>query len=115
MKKFIYVAIMTFVMIGMSACSKDTDLTGTKWVCQQTFSEQGFTITMTATLSFTSETEGNIKVVSMGESDTKNFTYTYDGDGNGTMTAEGETISFTIEDDQLTVTEDGVSMVFTKQ
>lgn len=122
MKKFLYVALMTFVMIGMSACSKDKDLTGTKWVATitETDPEIGIPLTMTMTLSFTSETEGTLTMSAMGFTETENFTYTYDGDGKGTMTGKDEngaasTIDFTIDDDKLTITEEGETIVFTKQ
>ena len=143
MKKFLYVAIMTFVMIGMSACSKDKDLTGTKWVGQISETEEGITITADVTVEFTTETAGKMSVdlvmtdelrqmfaalgmsdaeiaEMLGMDDTVDFTYTYDGKGAGTMTAKDEdgeesTLNFTIEDDKLTFTEEGHTVVLTKQ
>lgn len=143
MKKFLYVAIMTFVMIGMSACSKDKDLTGTKWVGQISETEQGVTIKADVTVEFTTETAGKMSVAlvmtdelrqmfaalgmtdaeiaeMLGMDDTVDFTYTYDGKGAGTMTAKDEdghesTLNFTIEDDKLTFTEEGHTVVLTKQ
>lgn len=143
MKKFLYVAIMTFVMIGMSACSKDKDLTGTKWVGQISETEEGITITADVTVEFTTETAGKMSVAlvmtdelrqmfaalglsdaeiaeMLGMDDTVDFTYTYDGKGAGTMTAKDEdghesTLNFTIEDDKLTFTEEGHTVVLTKQ
>lgn len=143
MKKFLYVAIMTFVMIGMSACSKDKDLTGTKWVGQISETEEGITITADVTVEFTTETAGKMSVdlvmtgelrqmfaalgmsdaeiaEMLGMDDTVDFTYTYDGKGAGTMTAKDEdgeesTLNFTIEDDKMTFTEEGHTVVLTKQ
>lgn len=56
----------------------------------------------------------------LGMDDTVDFTYTYDGKGAGTMTAKDEdghesTLNFTIEDDKMTFTEDGQTVVLTKQ
>lgn len=143
MKKFLYVAIMTFVMIGMSACSKDKDLTGTKWVGQISETEQGVTIKADVTVEFTTETAGKMSVAlvmtdelrqmfaalgmsdaeiaeMLGMNDAVDFTYTYDGKGAGTMTAKDEdghesTVNFTIEDDKMTFSEDGHTVVLTKQ
>ena len=144
MKKFLYVALMTFVMIGMSACSKDKDLTGTKWVGQFSETDSGITMTADVTIEFTTETAGKMSVVFVmtdelraffaalgmtdeeiaemmsAENSTVDFTYTYDGEGKGTMTStdeDGETssIDFTVDDDKLTITEDGHSIVLTKQ
>ena len=143
MKKFLYVAIMTFVMIGMSACSKDKDLTGTKWVGQISETEQGVTIKADVTVEFTTETAGKMSVAlvmtdelrqmfaalgmsdaeiaeMLGMDDAVDFTYTYDGKGAGTMTAKDEdghesTVNFTIEDDKMTFSEDGYTVVLTKQ
>lgn len=144
MKRFLYVALMTFVMIGMSACSKDKDLTGTKWVGQFSETDSGITMTADVTIEFTTETAGKMSVVFVmtdelraffaalgmtdeeiaemmsAENSTVDFTYTYDGEGKGTMTStdeDGETssIDFTVDDDKLTITEDGHSIVLTKQ
>ena len=143
MKKFLYVALMTFVMIGMSACSKDKDLTGTKWVGQISETEDGITITADVTVEFTTETAGKMSLdlvmtdelrqmfAALGMTDAEiaemigmdgsvDFTYTYDGKGAGTMTAKDEdghesTINFTIDDDKLTFTEEGQTVVLTKQ
>jgi len=113
--------MMTFVLIGMSACSKDKDLTGTTWTASVTQTEEGVTFTTNFTLKFTTETEGSLTFSAMGFTETQNFTYTYD-DGKGTMTnkpTEDEpdmyTINFTVEDDELTVTDDDVTIVFKKQ
>jgi hypothetical protein len=121
MKKILSVLMMTFVLIGMSACSKDKDLTGTTWTASVTQTEEGVTFTTNFTLKFTTETEGSLTFSAMGFTETQNFTYTYD-DGKGTMTnkpTEDEpdmyTINFTVEDDELTVTDDDVTIVFKKQ
>lgn len=55
MKKFLYVALMTFVMIGMSACSKDKDLIGTKCYGQISREEFNTTISADVTVEFTSD------------------------------------------------------------
>jgi len=144
MKKILYFALMTFVMIGVSACSKDKDLTGTKWVGQFSETDSGITMTADVTIEFTTETAGKMSVVFVmtdelraffaalgmtdeeiaemmsAENSTVDFTYTYDGEGKGTMTStdeDGETssIDFTVDDDKLTITEDGHSVVLTKQ
>ena len=131
MKNILYFALMTFVMIGVSACSKDKDLTGTKWVGQFTETDNGLTMTADVTVEFTTETAGKMSVVFVmtdeeiaemmdAENSTVDFTYTYDGEGKGTMTStdeDGETssIDFTVDDDKLTITEDGHSVVLTKQ
>lgn len=144
MKKILYFALMTFVMIGVSACSKDKDLTGTKWVGQFTETDNGLTMTADVTVEFTTETAGKMTVMfvmtdelrelfaALGMTDeeiaemmnadnsTVDFTYTYDGEGKGTMSStdeDGETtsIDFTIDDDKMTITEEGYSVVLTKQ
>jgi len=144
MKNILYFALMTFVMIGVSACSKDKDLTGTKWVGQFSETDSGITMTADVTIEFTTETAGKMSVVFVmtdelraffaalgmtdeeiaemmsAENSTVDFTYTYDGEGKGTMTStdeDGETssIDFTVDDDKLTITEDGHSVVLTKQ
>lgn len=144
MKKILYFALMTFVMIGVSACSKDKDLTGSKWVGQVTETDNGLTMTVDVTVEFTTETAGKMTVMfvmtdelrelfaALGMTDeeiaemknadnsTVDFTYTYDGEGKGTMSStdeDGETtsIDFTIDDDKMTITEEGYSVVLTKQ
>lgn len=124
MKKFLYVALMTFVMIGMSACSKDTDLVGTKWAGQLTMEEEGMTITADLLLEFTTETAGKLTTSAsfMGQqySDTQDFTYTYDGKSKGTLTmkyddGDEDTTDFTVDGDELTITDDGMTVVFKKK
>ena len=144
MKNILYFALITFVMIGVSACSKDKDLTGSKWVGQVTETENGLTMTVDVTVEFTTETAGKMTVMfvmtdelrelfaALGMTDeeiaemmnadnsTVDFTYTYDGEGKGTMSStdeDGETtsIDFTIDDDKMTITEEGHSVVLTKQ
>ncbi len=127
MKKLIYVALMTFVMIGMTSCGKEKDLTGTKWLglYSQTDEELGMTFSATIILEFTSETDGKISINAFGEMITSPFTYTYDGEGSGTITivegldgevADVTTVKFTIDGDTMTATDDeGVSVVFKKQ
>ena len=119
MKKFIYVALMTFVLIGMGSCSKNKDLTGTKWVASITETDEGETYSFTMTLEFTTKTEGTVSISFFGMSESDPFTYTYDGDGSGTITTtdEGEsyTVPFTVDGDELTMTDEGQTIVFTKQ
>lgn len=144
MKNILYFALITFVMIGVSACSKDKDLTGSKWVGQVTETDNGLTMTVDVTVEFTTETAGKMTVMfvmtdelrelfaALGMTDeeiaemmnadnsTVDFTYTYDGEGKGTMSStdeDGETtsIDFTIDDDKMTITEEGYSVVLTKQ
>ena len=144
MKNILYFALITFVMIGVSACSKDKDLTGSKWVGQVTETDNGLTMTVDVTVEFTTETAGKMTVMfvmtdelrelfaALGMTDeeiaemmnadnsTVDFTYTYDGEGKGTMSStdeDGETtsIDFTIDDDKMTITEEGHSVVLTKQ
>lgn len=144
MKKILYFALMTFVMIGVSACSKDKDLTGSKWVGQVTETDNGLTMTVDVTVEFTTETAGKMTVMfvmtdelrelfaALGMTDeeiaemmnadnsTVDFTYTYDGEGKGTMSSTDEddettSIDFTIDDDKMTITEEGYSVVLTKQ
>lgn len=143
MKKFLYVALMTFVMIGMSACSKDDDvLTGTKWAGQITETENGLTITADVAVEFTTETAGKMSVAmvmtdelrqmliafgmteeeiaEMAEVETEDFTYTYDGESKGTITIKDEDgpdsiVNFTVDGDTLTLTEEGHNVVLTKQ
>lgn len=144
MRNILYFALITFVMIGVSACSKDKDLTGSKWVGQVTETDNGLTMTVDVTVEFTTETAGKMTVMfvmtdelrelfaALGMTDeeiaemknadnsTVDFTYTYDGEGKGTMSStdeDGETtsIDFTIDDDKMTITEEGYSVVLTKQ
>lgn len=123
MKKFLFVALMTFVMIGMSACSKEDDLVGTKWDGQLTMNEEGMTLTADLLLEFNTETEGQLTTSAsmMGQtfSDVQDFTYTYDGKGKGvlTMTDEGETdnTDFTVDGKELTISSDGITVVFKKR
>ena len=121
MKKFIFVALMSFVLIGMTACSKDKDLTGTKWAASIVETEEGYTITVDMLLSFNSETAGTLSATALGYTYSQDFTYTYDGKGEGTLTAKDPesgietTEPFTIEGDKLTVKEATGDIVFTKQ
>lgn len=117
MKKFIFVALMSFVLIGMTACSKDKDLTGTKWAASIVETD----ITVDMLLSFNSETAGTLSATALGYTYSQDFTYTYDGKGEGTLTAKDPdsgietTEPFTIDGDKLTVKEATGDIVFTKQ
>jgi len=135
MKRIIFAALMAFVMIGMSACSKDKDLSGTSWkghIQQSQYVTMGdetivYTLDADVLMSFTTEEAGNTNVkgtMSMDEmtlpvNETTSFTYTYDGDGNGTITTTGQngtnTTPFTIDGDKLTMTDGGQTLVLTKQ
>ncbi len=137
MKKFFYVALMAFVMIGFSSCSKDKDLSGTTWEGRlsyiTTMSMYGETIVYAvnadATLTFTTEEAGTIKTVGTVSMDdmtlplnqTSGFTYTYDGKGEGTITTKDQnngtevTSRFTIDGDILTMYEGDQELKFNKK
>lgn len=137
MKKFIFAALMTFVMIGMSSCSKDKDLSGTSWKghlnsrTTMTMYDETIVYAVDAdvTVTFTSEEAGTIKTVgtvSMDEmtlpmNQTSGFSYTYDGKGEGTMTVKDQdsgadvTTRFTIDGNELTMYEGEETVVLKKQ
>lgn len=124
MKKFLFVALMTFVMVGFSSCKKD-NLSGTKWTASYSETDEDFgTISIDMTLEFTTEEAGTLTLSMFGMSQTQNFTYTFDGK-EGTMTAKDEdgelsSIPFTVDGDTLTMTDkDGetgepINIVFKK-
>ena len=128
MKKFMVVAIMTFVMIGMTSCKKD-DLSGTKWTASysETIEELGgMTLTVNLTLEFTTEKDGTLtmSMPEFGMNEVDTFTYTFDGK-EGTMTGKDEngvesSIPFTVDGDKLTMTDkdeetgEPISIEFTK-
>ncbi len=137
MKKFLFVALMTFVMIGMSSCSKDKDLSGTSWKghlnsrTTMTMYDETIVYAVDAdvTVTFTSEEAGTTKTVgtvSMDEmtlpmNQTSGFSYTYDGKGEGTMTVKDQdsgadvTTRFTIDGNELTMYEGEETFVLKKQ
>lgn len=124
MKKFLFVALMTFVMVGFSSCKKDS-LSGTKWTASYSETDEEFgTISLDLTLEFTTEEDGTLTISMLGYSESQPFTYTFDGK-EGTMTAkdeEGEisSIPFTVDGDKLTMTDkdedtgEPITIVFTK-
>lgn len=126
MKKYLFLALMTFVMVGFVSCKKDTDLSGTKWKATQTETIEGVTLTVETVIEFTSETDGKLTSSAMSMTYTETFTYTYDGKGKGTMTGKDEqgvsvTTDFTIDGDDLTLkttdeeTGAPITIVFKKQ
>ncbi|MBQ3949168.1 MAG: hypothetical protein II661_01715 [Bacteroidales bacterium] len=137
MKKFLFVALMTFVMIGMSSCSKDKDLSGTSWKghlnsrTTMTMYDETIVYAVDAdvTLTFTSEEAGTTKTVGTVSMDdmtlplnqTSGFSYTYDGKGEGTMTVKDQdsgadvTTRFTIDGNELTMYEGEETFVLKKQ
>ena len=137
MKKFIFAALMTFVMIGMSSCSKDKDLSGTSWKghlnsrTTMTMYDETIVYAVDAdvTVTFTSEEAGTIKTVGTVSMDdmtlplnqTSGFSYTYDGKGEGTMTVKDQdsgadvTTRFTIDGNELTMYEGEETYVLKKQ
>ena len=137
MKKILYFALMTFVMIGMSSCSKDKDLSGTSWKghlnSSTTMSMYGETVVYAVnadvTVTFTTEEAGTTKTVGTVSMDdmtlplnqTSGFTYTYDGKGEGTMTMKDQdsgadvTTRFTIDGKELTMYEGEEVFVLKKQ
>lgn len=137
MKKFLFVALMTFVMIGMSSCSKDKDLSGTSWKghlnsrTTMTMYDETIVYAVDAdvTVTFTSEEAGTTKTVGTVSMDdmtlplnqTSGFSYTYDGKGEGTMTVKDQdsgadvTTRFTIDGNELTMYEGEETVVLKKQ
>ena len=137
MKKFLFVALMTFVMIGMSSCSKDKDLSGTSWKghlnsrTTMTMYDETIVYAVDAdvTVTFTSEEAGATKTVGTVSMDdmtlplnqTSGFSYTYDGKGEGTMTVKDQdsgadvTTRFTIDGNELTMYEGEETFVLKKQ
>ncbi len=137
MKKFLFVALMTFVMIGMSSCSKDKDLSGTSWKghlnsrTTMTMYDETIVYAVDAdvTVTFTSEEAGTTKTVGTVSMDdmtlplnqTSGFSYTYDGKGEGTMTVKDQdsgadvTTRFTIDGNELTMYEGEETFVLKKQ
>ena len=124
MKKLFYVAIMTFVMIGFSSCSKDK-LEGTTWKASFSETVEGMPFSIDFTLAFTTDKEGTLSVSGMGFTESEKFTYTFDGE-NGTLTGvtpdedTGElmTVPFSVDGDELTIKdfdEDFGTLVFKKQ
>lgn len=121
MKKFLLVALFALTTVMFTSCSKDKDLTGTKWFCSYSEEETraGFTynLTLNITLNFTDATNGTMKMDEIMTSngveifnDTNDpdnnpipYTWTFDGE-NGTMTADGETIAFAYDKKANTIT-----------
>ena len=148
MKKFFYLAMMAFVALGITACGDDKNetpsgtnaLKGTEWVYAESEDETEdgvtYTLNLTATLKFTTVSNGSLDiymdVVVGGQSmyntsDVQEFTYTYDGNGHGTMTNVDEedgttsTIPFTINGNELTISDidedtgETLQIVFTRK
>ena len=126
MKKVFYTLLMAVVMIGLSSCSNNMDLTGTEWEGVESIDlgedgDEPFVLEITSTLKFTSATEGEWNISMMGENERESFTYTCDRDGNGTLT--GEEIedeaqlqtNFVVKGDKLTIVEEDGSYEFTKK
>lgn len=135
MKRIIFAALMAFVMIGMSACSNDKDLSGTSWkghIQQSQSVLMGdevvvYTLNADLTVTFTTEEAGyttatgtmTMDDMTMPVNESTSFTYTYDGDGNGTITTTDgtstSTTPFTIDGDKLTLIDGGQNLVLSKQ
>ncbi len=130
MKKYLFVALMTFVMIGMTSCGKEKDLTGTKWsgTVTDVDEESGVQMTTAIDIEFTTVTDGKITESLVGVATfthTMPFTYTYDANnGKGTMSVinsekkktEVVEIPFTVDGNTLTaIGKDGTVIVCTKQ
>lgn len=120
MKKLIFATLMTFIMVGFVSCSKDK-LEGTTWKATITETEDDYTWTMDLTIAFTSDKEGTLTMSALGFTESENFTYTFDGE-KGVMTGvtpdeDGELLSieFTVDGDELSITEEGETVVFKKQ
>jgi hypothetical protein len=137
MKKILSVLMMTFVLIGMSSCSKDKDLSGTSWKGHMHESKTVtmydetvvYTLDADVLITFTSEEAGTVKTTGTYSMDdmtlpvnqTNGFTYTYDGKGEGTMTAKDPdtgvdvTSRFTIDGDVLTLYDGDEKLELKKQ
>lgn len=121
MKKYLFLALMTFVMVGFVSCSKDK-LEGTTWKATISETEDDYTFTMDLTIAFTSDKEGTMTMSAMGFTESEQFTYTFDGE-KGVMTdvtpdpetGKLESTDFTVDGDELTITEEGQTVVFKKQ
>lgn len=127
MKKIFFAVLMTFVMIGLSSCSRKMELSGTTWVGNHSMQfddvdmDEPVELEFTSTIKFTSSKDGVIQFEIFGQTEDQPFTYTCDGDGNGVINGvdedDGSTMesSFSIKDDKLTIVEDGESFEFVKQ
>lgn len=112
MKKGLFLAMIAFVAMVFTSCSKELELDGTTWVAtyNETTTMDGVsgTANLTFTLNFKDKTSGtmavngSIAISSMGSpipmNYSENFTYTFDGT-NGTMTSNGESQNFSYDKD----------------
>ena len=124
MKKILYFALMTFVMIGVSACSNNQmDLGNTTWEgsIEIPAEEEGEDIfEMRTVISFSSATDGNMVFYAYGESEDQPFTYTCDKNGKGKMMGtdsdDGGRLEsvFEVNGNTLTLIEDGRTITFDK-
>lgn len=121
MKKLFYATIMTFVMIGMNACTGNADVKGTTWLLKENGTMMdGSKAEVESTITFTTATEGVLIVTVNNHSGETPFKYTYDKSGKGTLTSTdddgSELISnFTVEDKELVVVEGNERYVYHKQ
>lgn len=124
MKKLLLVAFAAMMVTFFASCGKDKALVDTSWEYVESVTQGAESMTMTMTLNFTSETEGNLSFVtvfSMGgvdetQSDKIDFTYTFDGK-KGQMVNDNDPIDFELTDKKhisVQMGEEG-AIVFTKK
>ena len=112
---------MTFVMIGMSACSGNMDLSGTSWGGSTSVPiDEENSLEVYTTITFSSATEGSMSFSAFGESTDQAFTYTCDSKGKGVISGTDEDdgqpmeSNFEVNGDKLTIVEDGQRYEFDK-
>ncbi|MBQ7062481.1 MAG: hypothetical protein IJM88_04250 [Bacteroidales bacterium] len=119
MKKVFSLLMMAAAMMAFVACEKEEEDNGsefpqslaqTAWHCDEPY----------VTIWLTDGSHAKFHQVSLGEHFNWNGTYTYDNmNGSGTMTFDVDilgpmTVTYTVKDDKMTVTQDGVQYVMDK-
>ena len=115
MKKFIFVAIISALVLSVSSCKKDdnSSLAGTSWKATGTETWDEGTYTWTEIISFKTASTGTFSYSDTdGDTDSANFTYTYEHPVV-TITVDGESTTGTISGNKL-IPDDG-DYTYTKQ
>ncbi|WP_163325639.1 lipocalin family protein [Draconibacterium mangrovi] len=111
-------AILALILISIFSCSKDDDdkvvnpIIGT-WEYAESI--EGFSMTVTVTFNANHTGTMHMAIVIDGESESESSSFTYSTDGSQlTITENGESVvvTYSISGDTLTLTEDGEQMVY---
>ena len=120
MKKFSFVGmvVMIFVLTSVISCDKEETADPIIGTWEYSFSEEGYSTTITFT--FNSDNTGSLfaKYVEDGETETESFNFTYSTNGSTlSITGLGDIgeLPYTIADNKLTIIEDGEVLIFTKK